>query len=345
MLTRTFFFFFFLVILFVSCKEEEETTSYPDLRIYLDRFEEEARARGYDFDLSGVNAEYVDGDTLPDGGSFCGVSISNYQNTGERWIFISRSESCNWAGKTDLERENLFFHEIGHAFLNRPHEETKLCDGSPVTLMASTGSAFRVYQEGETDKRDYYISELIDRMAALDQCIEPLQDWKSDPVLYDFSRGDDDWVFYSDQDKYAGERVAATDQSFGDKLTIQSVPGSSTDNTGYWFTQFDNPNIPECAKVTFKVRMNAEQLNGPGAAIAVRLYERNLEKEGARTEQFMFLTTEDNPISGPLTDHVEELTIPCFTRNTVNMIVFVVMMPGTEGEVTFDDIELLVEEP
>lgn len=68
------------------------------------------------------------------------------------------------------------------------------------------------------------------------------------------------------------------------------------------------------------------------------------EAEGARIEEFLLLSTENNPAFGTLDNRVEELTIPCFTRKTVNITVFVVMLPGTEGEVTFDDIQLLVKE-
>lgn len=332
-----------LLALFISCREEndEAPAAFPDLKIYLDRFEEEARLRGYDFDLSQVEVQYADEVVLENGTPACGIA-GNFQ--GRKTIQISKSENCNWANRTDLERENLFFHEIGHAFFRRGHEETRMCDGSPITLMTSTVNNFRVYQEGEDDKRDYYIAELIDRMAALEQCIQPQQNWDINPVKYDFSKEEQDWFFFSDQDNYSGNRISVTDQSFGDQLTIKAEEGNNVENTGYWYTQFFNPNIPECAEVTFSVRMNSEQLSGPGAALAVRVYEMNNEKQGAEINEFLFLTTEDNPVSGKLDNYVEELTIPCFTRKTVNITVFVVMMPGTQGEVTFDDIHLEVKE-
>ena len=346
MSTRLPFLLIALCTLLGSCDEdtENDAPAYPDLTIYLDRFEGEARARGYEFDVSEVKAAYADEITLPDSTTPCGIGLSNDPTTGERRIVISKDESCNWANRTDLERENLFFHEIGHAFFNRGHEETRLCDGSPVTIMTSTEDNFNVYQPGEDEKRKYYIDELVDRLAALDQCIEEQQDWSINPVMYDFSRDDEDWIFYSDDDNYSGERILATDQSFGDKLTIKSEAGKSTENTGYWYTQFLYPNVPECAEVTFRVRMNAEQLSGAGASIAVRVYEHVNEAEGARIEEFLLLSTENNPAFGALDNRVEELTIPCFTRRTVNITVFVVMLPGTEGVVTFDDVQLLVKE-
>ena len=343
MYIRPFFSYFILLVFFVSCKEENkvESATFPDLKIYLDRFEEEAQLRGYDFDLSGIEVRYADEVALADGTPACGIA-ANIQ--GRRTIEISKSEGCNWAGRTDLERENLFFHEIGHAFFGRRHEETRMCDGSPLTIMNSTDNNFKTYQEGETEKRDYYISELIDRMAALDQCIQAEQNWDINPVMYKFSKDKEDWFFYSDQDNYSGSRISISDQSFGDQLTIKAEANTNVENTGYWYTQFFNPNIPECAEVTFSARMNAEQLSGPGVSLAVRVYETSNEKQGAKINEFLLLTTEDNPVSGNLDNYVEELTIPCFTRKTVNITVFVVMMPGTQGEVTVDDIQLIVKE-
>ena len=109
MLIRPFFLSSILFLMFVSCKEEnnEVTATFPDLRIYLDRFEEEAQIRGYDFDLSQVEVWYADEVTLADGTPVCGIG-ANIQ--GRKTIEISRSEGCNWANRTDLERENLFFH-------------------------------------------------------------------------------------------------------------------------------------------------------------------------------------------------------------------------------------------
>ena len=52
--------FVVLTLLALGCDDKPESPAYPDLRIYLDRFEEEAKARGYDFDLANVQVVYVD---------------------------------------------------------------------------------------------------------------------------------------------------------------------------------------------------------------------------------------------------------------------------------------------
>lgn len=106
-----------LCIVAMACEDDSkspESTEYPDLRIYLDRFEKEARAKGYDFDLSNVQAVYVDAISV-NNGTYCGWGYSNYNSTGLRRIEISKAEYCGWSSLTDLQRENLVFHEIGHA--------------------------------------------------------------------------------------------------------------------------------------------------------------------------------------------------------------------------------------
>lgn len=324
-----------------SCNDDKENEAYPDLRLYLDRFEEEARQRGYQLDLSEVETAYVD--DIPVGEfTACGIGYVDYQGTGVRRIEISREERC-WAGRNDIERENLFFHEIGHAFLDRRHDETRLCDGSPASMMAGRFNTFDFYDESSGEKRAYYISELLDRLNAADQCIEPLKDWSTDSVFYSLERQDTAWYFHSDEGNYVGGRNTETDHT-PEFLTIASEAGSSTQHTGYWLRQFNVPNIPECAEVKLKVSMNAEALSGPGAAVAIRAYESALRQKGAVTEEYLFFSTEDNPVSGKLTDHTEEFVIPCFSRKTTYLIIFAVMMPGTEGEVRFDDIQLTVDE-
>ena len=126
--------FVVLSLVVLGCDEKTESPKYPDLRIYLDRFEEEAKARGYDFDLANVQVAYVD-DLVVNNVTYCGYGYSNYGGTGQRRIEISKTENCGWLKLTDIERENFVFHEIGHAFFNRLHDDAMLCDGAVASLM------------------------------------------------------------------------------------------------------------------------------------------------------------------------------------------------------------------
>lgn len=331
-----FTFMLFLMSIALSCTEDDATSDYPDLTNYLDRFEQEAAKLGYDFDLSKVQAVYVDEIKINDQ-TYCGYGYSNYDGAGLRRIEISKSSACNWASKTDIERENLFFHEIGHAFLQRSHDETKQCDGSPLSLMNSTGNSWRIYGDNEEEKRTYYISELIDPLVALDQCIAYGQDFNVNPVLYTYTKDDEGWFFDSIGGIYSGE------QGSDNTLSIATSPTSNTNKNGYWYKQFLAPAIPECAEVKLKVRMNSTMLTGKGAAISIRAYQAPLGREGSYTD-LLRVTTENNPATGQLVDHTEELSIPCYTRKITYLVIFVVMLGETKGEVVFDEIEIVVKE-
>lgn len=104
-----------LCLIVMACDDDSETSEYPDLRIYLDRFQQEAMDRGYDFDLSNVEATYVD-NIVVNNQTYCGYGYSNYDGAGKRRIEISSAGGCGWSNLSDLERENFVFHEIGTLF-------------------------------------------------------------------------------------------------------------------------------------------------------------------------------------------------------------------------------------
>lgn len=253
----------------VTCDEPEPHVEYPDLNIYIKRFEKEAQKRGYDLDLTGIETAYVDNIVKPEGVK-CGYGYPNYDGKGLRRIEISRSELCNWKSLSDIERENLFFHEIGHAFFNRGHDNTRLCDGRPLTLMVDDISVFNVYLKTETERRAYYISELIDPLVGQEECIKPEKDWSTDAVYYKYSSNDNDWLFRSANGKYVGQK--------NETISIAMSSQNNATEPGYWFKQFPSPNIPECAEIKFKVTMNATNLTGSGVAIAVRAYNNEVMK-------------------------------------------------------------------
>jgi hypothetical protein len=321
-----------LSLLFSTCDNSVDNP-YPDLKKYLVRFQDEAKKLGRDLDLSNVQAEYVD-NIIKQGQSYCGWGYPNYDGNGLRRIEISKA--CAWTTVTDVGKENLFFHEIGHAFFGRLHDQTKRCDGSPLSLMdAGDVNNFDIYHENETDRRSYYISELIDKSVGATQCIAYEKDYALDPVFYKINPQDSEWVFYSSKGKYGGQH--------SESLTIVSPSDNSATENGYWYRQFVNPNIPECAEVKLRMTINSTNLAGKGVGIAVRVYDNPVLINGGTVEQFLYLTTEDKPISGTVNDVVQELTIPCFSRKTTFLLIFAAMQAGTTGQVEFKDVQLLVK--
>ena len=331
-------------ILLMSCDKKDdpipEPDPFPSLSIYTDRFLAEAKVRGYDLDFSSLDVHYVDEKIPEERTTFCGYGYVNHAQTGRRTVLISKESSCEWVNDSDLNREKFFFHEIGHAFLNLYHDDSFLCDGSPASLMHSDVRLYPYYVE-KPELREYYIDELFDRLAAEDNCIEPLQNWEINPTFYKYEGGDEQWIFYGAQGSFEGSRST---ESPPYSLMISSIPEKTSAETGYWYTQLQVTNIPQGAKVTLRTKVNSEGLNGPGAAIGIRVYEPQLSSTGAQLVETYSGNTESAPVSGKLTNQTLEVSIPSYSRENTILIPFAIMLPGTQGDVRFDDFEIIVEE-
>ncbi|PSL06447.1 hypothetical protein [Cecembia rubra] len=336
----------FLIFGILACETDEDPNptpqqeEFPDLKIFLDRFENEAKLRGFNFDFSVLDISYTDEIRISPNEVYCGYGYIRHPQTGRRTVVISKSINCDWANKTDLERENLFFHEIGHAFFNLPHDNALKCDGKPLSLMTEAFNQFFIYRENEPELRSYYLDELFDRLAANQQCIDFGQDFESDPVFFKKDINDSMWRFSSDNGNYGIN--GGINEASGNPFFQISSEGTGQ-NTGYAFRQIDAPNIPEGATVRLRTKISSENLEGPGVAIALRVYQTAIGQGGASTVESHFLSTEMNPINGKLDNELIELTLTNFTRKTIFMIPFAVMMPRTKGKANFDDFEILVE--
>ena len=109
-------------------------------------------------------------------------------------------------------------------------------------------------------------------------------------MFYKITKNDPDWILYTDNAKYVGTRSTPGEPE--EYLTLASIPAVNAEANAYWFKSFRSPNIPECAEVKFKVKINSESLAGNGAAIGVRVYKSTLAKNGAITEQYLVLSNE-----------------------------------------------------
>lgn len=331
---------------FQACDQSEKNTpditkeEFPDLKIFLDRFETEAKRRGYNFNFSGLDIGYVDEIRLSDNTTHCGYGYFRNPLTGRRSVQISKSPNCDWANRSDIQRENLFFHEMGHAFLNLEHDNALMCDGKPLTLMTDAFNQFFIYKENEPELREYYLDELFDRLAANEQCIDFGQDFNQNPVFFRNELPDPIWRSSNDDGNYQISRGIHSNTNIP-YLGIAS--GGNGKNTGYIYRQLDVPNIPQGATLILRTKVNAENLEGPGVAIAMRVYDTRIGTTGASINESHTLTTESTPLNGKLENHVLELQLPNFTRKTIFIIPFAVMMPGTKGQAFFDDFEILVE--
>lgn len=145
----------------IACEEPEEIIPEPvkfpgvdaQLKAYFQRFEDEAAARGFNFDLTaagitGVISEIEEEHVL---------GRCSFPRVQANRVTVDQTF---WNRGSDLFREFVVFHELGHCFLFRSHLEDQLSNGACVSIMRSgSGSCFDNYF-GRT--RNFYLDELFE---------------------------------------------------------------------------------------------------------------------------------------------------------------------------------------
>jgi len=144
-----------------SCSEHDEVETIPvkfpavdpELRVYFQRFEDESAARGLSVDLtaSGITGTILEIDEKHI------LGRCSFPRAQPNRVTIDRTF---WRRGTDLFREFVVFHELGHCYLFRPHLEDHLSNGACASIMRSgTGSCLDNYSQRT---RRFYIDELLD---------------------------------------------------------------------------------------------------------------------------------------------------------------------------------------
>lgn len=160
-------FIFGILLFFSSCLEDEAldpTTDEeflplgefpgvdPELWPFYANFEAEAAARGLDIDLylANISGEIAEIEQEHVAGS-CTFS-SDAPNS----IIIDQTF---WNQSSDLFREFVVFHELGHCFLGRGHEEGTNPNGTCTSIMRSGVEDCR--DNYRTTTREAYLNELF----------------------------------------------------------------------------------------------------------------------------------------------------------------------------------------
>ena len=161
--------FIISLLCLMSCTEEsilstnaEDEELVPDniqdfgdvdqrLLSYFQSFEEEAALRGIDINITdfGTTGEISD---IPENG------VAGTCEYGAHINHVTVDLNY-WNNTSELEREFVVFHELGHCVLHLDHNDTSFSNGLCVSLMASgTGGCRNAYNN---QNREYYIDELF----------------------------------------------------------------------------------------------------------------------------------------------------------------------------------------
>lgn len=146
-------------VIFITCSLSEynlhnNAPTDPAIQEYFDRFETEASFFGLEFDVAGKNIYGIISDLDSNRIGNCSFSKNH-----PRRITIDREY---WDGANDMEREYVIFHELGHCYLERIHDNSKSGSGMCRSIMQSGESDCYLIYNGKT--RDYYLKELFNRL-------------------------------------------------------------------------------------------------------------------------------------------------------------------------------------
>ena len=142
---------YIVLLCIVSCQDESamEFAVSPEFSGIVDRFKVEAEHRNVIVDLQGLGINFGILDQ-----SAIGRCLT-YQS-GRREIVIEKSY---WRRTTDIEKELLLFHELGHCILGRSHDDSTTSLGACKSLMTSGKNNCTL--DYSYDTRTAYLDELF----------------------------------------------------------------------------------------------------------------------------------------------------------------------------------------
>ncbi|MFM9908199.1 MAG: hypothetical protein ACKVOW_02555 [Chitinophagaceae bacterium] len=161
------------IVFFIGCKKETKFSPVYDVpenfQIYVKNFLQEASSRGYQYTIDNLIVKYDSSLAA----ATCGkVNVISSENNVQKIISLNPFLGC-WENPQELEA--LIFHELGHCFLGREHDESKMPKGYPKSIMVAKDISLYspcVYTFGDSscdkrNRRSYYIDELFDSTTPL----------------------------------------------------------------------------------------------------------------------------------------------------------------------------------
>ncbi len=135
-----------------SCGEEDIIETDAELQPYFDIFTKEASIRGITVDYEAARIE----------GLLQNIPNANIQGQCFRNESKPRKVIIDvnyWSNATELEKQFIIFHELGHCFLDRDHLDTTEPTGICTSIMHSNPGACPFEFTNLT--RDNYLDELF----------------------------------------------------------------------------------------------------------------------------------------------------------------------------------------
>ena len=160
-----------IISIFFSCSQDDyENSEINNLEFepYLNTFLEEANFRGYDYSNNNIQFYFADIIT-PNRVGLC---------YGNDRIVIDREY---WYNASEIKKEFLIFHELGHCILNREHKNQKTNSGECLSYLKGSENNFDCsFNLHSSIWRKYYLDELFNHNTTL-------PNWYTDNRQYNIS--------------------------------------------------------------------------------------------------------------------------------------------------------------
>ena len=333
----------------VDQMEEEKVVPQQwlaELDSLVDLFVQEGQSRGVSLDAETLTTKFVDklSATQATEGT-CGYGWWDFNNTGERRVEILDSDHC-WHSRSDLEKENFMFHELGHAMLSLNHSNDMFLNSSPRSLMCGnidgdsyTCNNYQVYYQTK-GMRDYYLDQLFN-----ENTLSPA--WASnssfdgsiflDTILLD----DPEWFNFVSKESDAQNKnifthsVESTQSSnYQLKINVSAYP--EDESIGMFGRIITPSEISDCS--TIKLGSDFEVSEEIGGRIYLYIGLFNVDENGEL--QDLKIHTQEYAIDTLESAGRVEAEIYCVPEATDRIGLYLGVQPSADGTIIFDNVEV-----
>ncbi len=221
------------------------------------------------------------------------------------------------------------FHEIGHAILERPHNNVRLPNSDFKTMMFG-GNQFGLYSEDTPERRVYYLDELFNSNT-------PAPSWASAKVNPTVILNDsinfnaNNWEYVNTtESNHSGEISSTFFSSSGSSLKISSTAPSEF---SFWNYEFSPEGLKQSTRLSMEVSIKLEDVTNDGVYLAIR---------GDSDTGVVFLNTTQGTtkISGtsPFVKYTVE--VPYYIETVEKIKLFLIFSDTATGSVYFDYIKI-----
>ncbi|MCK8479118.1 hypothetical protein [Psychroserpens algicola] len=318
------------------------------LQPYYDRFIDEMLARGEDLRDIPISILLVSPTEQSNNLGYCGLGYYNYDGTGNSRVEIVYNSRC-WINLTDIEKENLMFHEFGHALLNRPHISSPhtFPNGSARSIMCSSGycSGFGIYSIHQDTQRSFYLDELLDvnidapywsasksssTTLEEDDITASASGWVSESVLQDNNTSN----------PYSYSVSSADYLSSSYALAITATANSQSNSYGNWYKDFVISDFDDCSNIVAEINFKTTAYLSNGYLnVLIDLFD----DVNSETEFHRYYTEPGTTEVGSGYYRIQTKAI-CIPNETAKIRVRLYMKSESNATAYFDDLRIILFE-